>query len=260
MISKTSLLVAQVTDLHLFARVDQQLMGVTTAETFRVILEHLGQLQPKPDLLLLTGDLSQDESSASYQWLQDVLVPLGIPTYWLPGNHDNLLVMEQVLHQPPISPEKSFEAGEWQFLLLSSWVPGCVHGQLSQPTLAWLEQQLQVNHQPTLVSLHHPPCPIGSAWMDAIALQNPAEFLRIIERYPQVRLVVFGHIHQAFEDQHQGVCYLGSPSTCAQFQPKSREFAIAQAQPGFRLLTLSPDGSYETKVERVNIGLERVSP
>ncbi len=253
MINPSSLLVAQITDTHLFASTDQQLMGVTTADTLRVVVRRLSQLQPRPDLLLLTGDLSHDETAESYQWLQDLLVPLGIPTYWLPGNHDNLPIMEEVLYQPPISPEKSFRAGGWHFLLLSSWLPGCVHGKLSGPTLEWLEQQLQFGDQPTLVSLHHPPCSINSDWMDKIGLQDPERFLGIIDRYPHVKLVVFGHIHQAFEDQRRGVSYLGSPSTCVQFQPQVNKFAIVpQTQPGFRLFSLFPDGSYEIRIERVD--------
>lgn len=245
------LLVAQITDLHLFAEVDQQMFDCATADTFRSVIERLKQLEPQPDLLLLTGDLSQDETTASYKQLCNWLAPLRIPTYWLPGNHDNLPVMEQALNQPPVSSEKTFSVGGWQFILLNSLAPGCVYGKLSSASLTWLEQQLQLSTQPTLVSLHHPPCFIDSEWMDAIALKNPAEFLAIIDRYPQVKLVVFGHIHQVFDRQRQGVRYLGSPSTCVQFQPKTQEFAIDSIQPGFRFLALSPDGSYQTKIERV---------
>ncbi len=252
MVKTSPLLVAQITDTHLFAGADQKLLGLPTYDSFQAVLEQLSQLQPKPDILLLTGDLSHDESSASYERLQGLLTPLEIPTYWLPGNHDSLPVMQQVLRYLPVSSEKSFQAGGWHFLLLSSWVPGCVHGQLSQASLEWLELQLQlIGHKPTLIGLHHPPCPVHSEWLDQIALQNPAEFLAIIDRYSQVKLVVFGHIHQAFAHRRHGVGYLGSPSTCVQFAPASAEFLLDQAQPGFRLLTLFPDGIYETKIERV---------
>jgi len=249
---KPSLLIAQVTDTHLFADPTQQMMGCLTASTLAAVLAHLRQLQPKPDILLLTGDLSHDETPESYQRLQDQLVPLDIPAYWLPGNHDSLPAMEQVLRQPPISPAKFFAAGGWRFLLLNSLVPGCVHGELSSTSLEWLEQQLQLSDRPTLISLHHPPCPIHSRWMDAINLQSPEKLFAVIDRYPQVKLVVFGHIHQAFEEQRRDVHYLGSPSTCVQFKPGGQEFAIDPIQPGFRLLALFPDGSFQTKVVRVD--------
>jgi Icc protein len=91
--------------------------------------------------------------------------------------------------------------------------------------------------------------------MDAIGLQNREALFAILDRHPQVKLVVFGHIHQAFDRSRRGVRYLGAPSTCVQFSPNSDEFAIdAEAQPGFRLLTLYPDGNYETSVQRVVYG------
>lgn len=249
---ESPLLVAQITDTHLFAKDEPQMLGICTHDSLQAVVAHLTQLEPKPNILLVTGDISQDETKQSYQRLTDILSPLQIPTYWIPGNHDDLPLMQQVLNQPPIFTDKSFAAGKWHFLLLSSWIPGQVHGKLSQASLEWLEQQLQQVGSPTLIALHHPPCSIASDWMDRIKLQNPEEFLAIIDKYPQVKLVVFGHIHQAFEEERRGVRYLGAPSTCVQFTPESVEFAIAQAQPGFRLLTLHNDGTFDTSIERVN--------
>lgn len=168
------------------------------------------------------------------------------------GNHDNLPVMQQVLWQPPVSSEKSFQAGGWHFLLLNSLVPGSVCGQLSQESLEWLDWQLQQqSNRPTLIGLHHPPCHVHSNWLDSSTLQNPADFFAIIDCHPQVALVVFGHIHQEFDARRYKVRYLGSPSTCFQFKLKSVDFVLDQAQPGFRLFALFPDGTYETRIERI---------
>ncbi len=246
-----SMLIAQITDTHLFAEVEPSVFGVTTYKSLLAVVEKLRTLQPRPDILLLTGDLSQDESSQSYDRLTRLIAPLNIPAYWLPGNHDNLQVMEQVL-QSPINATKSFHAGGWNFILLSSLIPGCVHGEISKQSLEWLELQLEQNPNfHTLVALHHPPCSINSDWMDNINLRNYEEFLAIVDRYPQIKLVIFGHIHQEFDTQRGKVRYLGSPSTCVQFQPQSKEFAIdKQAQPGFRLINLFNDGTYNTEIVR----------
>jgi len=246
------LLIAQVTDIHLFANPSIELLGLPTVKSFQAVLERLQQLCPQPNLLLLTGDLSQDGQWESYQCLQDLLKPLGIPTYWLPGNHDQPLVMEQVLNQAPISTKKSFQLGGWQFLLLNSAVSGCVHGHLSAESLNWLDLQLQVtSEQPTLIGLHHPPFLVNSKWLDSSTLQNCEELLQVIDRHSQVRLVVFGHIHQQFERSRRGVSYLGCPSTCFQFLPESEKFALDKTEPGFRLINLYPDGRFDTKLERV---------
>jgi 3',5'-cyclic-AMP phosphodiesterase len=248
------IVVAQITDTHLFADEALTLRGWDTVRSFQAVLAQIEQLQPQPDLLLLTGDLSQDETIASYEQLRDRLTPLGIPAYWIPGNHDQSLTdMQQVLSTNLISPQKSFQAGGWQFILLNSMLDQQVYGALTAEELEKLAQQLDAaSDRPTLIALHHPPLAIASAWMDAIGLQNREALFAVIDRHPQVKLVVFGHIHQAFDRLRQGVRYLGAPSTCVQFSSSSDEFAIdLEAQPGFRLLTLYPDGRYETTVQRV---------
>lgn len=245
-------MIAQITDIHLFADPNRELLGLTCAKSFQAILDRLQTLSPQPDMLLLTGDLSQDGTLESYKLLADLLRPLSIPTYWLPGNHDQPLVMQQVLNQAPISTQKSFKAAGWQFLLLSSHVSGCVHGRLASESLHWLDLELKRNPDvPTLIAFHHPPFLVNSDWLDTSTLQNPEELFAVIDRHPQVRLVVFGHIHQDFDQWRGRVRYLGSPSTSIQFKPESTKFALDEIYPGFRLLNLYPDGTCETRIERV---------
>ncbi|KGF72705.1 3',5'-cyclic-nucleotide phosphodiesterase [Neosynechococcus sphagnicola sy1] len=252
MLTVPTLLVAQITDLHLFAAPEEELLGLPTCRSFETVIEAVQQLHPQPDLLLLTGDLSQDGSLESYEHLKSLLSPLGIPTYWLPGNHDDQGVMQQVLTSPPFSNQKSFTVKDWRFLLLNSGVPHYVHGEVSREQLNWLDQELQrAAEQPTLVSLHHPPFVVHSDWLDGSILRNPADLFAVIARHPQVKLVIFGHIHQEFDRQWQQVRFLGTPSTCIQFMPRSTQFSLDETRPGFRLLRLHPDGSWETQVERV---------
>ena len=246
------LYVAQITDTHLFADPNQEQKGIVTAKSLQSVLERVQQLSPQPDLLLLTGDLSQDETPESYQYLRSLLTPLAIPACWIPGNHDDVSLMEQILAQDPIFPRKSFQLGAWQFILLNSAVPSCVYGELSTSSLEWLEEQLHIaNNCPTLIALHHPPLSVNSAWMDNISLQNSSDFLAILDRHPQVRLVIFGHIHQDFSRTRQGIHYFGAPSTGVQFAPNLQEFQLDSLPPGFRLFHLYPDGTWKTQVERV---------
>lgn len=248
----SSLLIAQVTDIHLFANTSKELLGLPTAKSFQTVRDKLQSLFPQPDILLLTGDLSQDGKPETYEYLQNLLKPLGIPTYWLPGNHDQSLVMEKILNQTPISSQKSFQAGGWQFLLLNSAVPGYVHGQLSAESLDWLDLQLKLTQErPTLIGLHHPPFLVNSDWLDGSTLQNSEQLFEVLDCHPQVRLVIFGHIHQEFKRSRCGVCYLGCPSTSIQFLPESKTFSLDETELGFRLINLYPDGTFKTNVERV---------
>lgn len=248
----SSLLVAQITDIHLFAKTDTQLLGLTTFESFQKVLSHVTSMARQPDILLLTGDLSQDGSVASYERLQTMLKPLGIPTYWAPGNHDLPDVMAQVLTEDPVSAHKSFRAGGWHIVLLDTCVPGCVHGQLTPESLQWLDQELsQSKGTPALIAFHHPPFLVGSDWMNDIGLLNAADLFAVCDRHPHLKLVLFGHIHQELNRQRQGVQYLGTPSTCIQFKPNSHNFALDEQQPGLRLVELYPDGTWNSQVERV---------
>lgn len=253
MIDAPSLKIVQVSDTHLFAETDQHLLGFSTLRSLEALLQHLRQLRPLPDLFLLTGDLSQDGTAASYQHLQKRFSSLQIPLYWLPGNHDCLENMERSLTHPLFRADKSFQTGGWQFILLNSQDPGCVHGVLSPNSLDWLEQQLQqCSKFPTLISMHHPPLEVESSWIDGSRLQNASDFFDLIDRYPQVKLVVFGHVHQEVQRQRGSVFYLGTPSTCIQFEPKSAEFALGHQEPGFRVFNLYPNGTWTTTVQRIH--------
>ena len=84
-----------------------------------------------------------------------------------------------------------------------------------------------------------------------MALDNPAAFFRVIDRYPQVRGVLWGHVHQEFTGRRDQILLLGSPSTCIQFLPGSRAFAMDSLTPGFRWLELRADGRIDTGIRRV---------
>jgi Icc protein len=81
------ILIAQITDCHLPADPQQTYRGINPHKNLRTLLMKVRAM--KPDLLLATGDLSEDGSRASYRALQEYFRPLGVPVLALPGNHDN---------------------------------------------------------------------------------------------------------------------------------------------------------------------------
>jgi 3',5'-cyclic-AMP phosphodiesterase len=250
-------LVAQITDTHLFADAAQAMRGLRTVETFETVMAAIALLSPAPDLLLFTGDLSQDESLESYQRLRRAIEQVKIPACWIAGNHDqDLGTVQAGLTSDWISPDKDFTAGSWRFLLLNSMAAQTVGGQLAEADLARLSEQLaasdQPTDQPTLIAIHHPPVAVGTPCMDAIALAEPEKLRGICDRHPQIKLIVFGHVHQEFDQVQQNIRYLGTPSTGLQSTPGQQEFTVDESMPpGFRLLRLFPDGSVETEVIRV---------
>jgi len=92
---------------------------------------------------------------------------------------------------------------------------------------------------------------VGSRWLDAMAVDNADELFRLIDAAPQVRAILWGHVHQVYEGERKGVRLLSCPSTCVQFLPGSDGFALDTLPPGYRWLTLYPDGRIDSGVERL---------
>ena len=246
------ILLAQVTDTHLLAKTTAQLRGCNPWQTFNTVLQTVAQCQP--DGLLLTGDLAEQGELDAYEQLAEAISPLPMPTYWLPGNHDRLATLQQVFQQLPSSHGlAAVDLEPWQLILLDSVLPLAKFGEgyLSDQQLQTLHSQLsQHPDKPTLVALHHHPIPIGIDWVDQMQVQNAHDFLTLLNQFSNVKLVVFGHIHHEFQ-QHSGISFYGSPSTC--LQVTSVEAGLTDKRPGFRLVWLYPDGTHKTEVRRIKI-------
>lgn len=243
-------ILAQVTDTHLLASPQDAYRGWPTWASCRAVLAAVAQ--DRPDLLLLTGDLSQDGSRDSYEHLRALVQPLGIPTYALPGNHDDPATLAEVFPGGNLSMAPLATAGRWAMILLDSTVPGAVYGDLSPDQLTALDATLtQTAGRPTLIALHHPVLPIGSPWIDATRLRPAGQFVELLAAHPQVKVVLAGHVHQEFQRIHQGVAHYTTPSTGLQFKPQTEQFCLDAQAPGYRLLYLEADGQHRTSVRRV---------
>jgi 3',5'-cyclic-AMP phosphodiesterase len=241
----------QLTDLHIAASEDTT-WGLDTYRSFDAALSQAARSFPNAELLL-TGDLAQEPVPETYERIRVRLAEFKQPVHCIPGNHDDPRLLEAVLRGGSFETKRQWCADGWQIVLLDSTGPHENIGTLADAELEHLERSLSAQPElHTLVCLHHHPVPIRSRWMDAMALSNPEPFLAILDRHTQVRGVIFGHIHQAFEHERKGVRYLGSPSTCVQFVNGSPEFATTDLPPGFRHLELHADGSIATKVHYLN--------
>jgi len=245
----------QLTDTHLEADPGADLKGVKVRNTLAAVLDLVRAREPEFSAFLLTGDLSHDETVASYRALADLLARFGRPAFALAGNHDDPAAMAEGFGER-VDTGRSHVLGDWHLVLADSRVPGAVGGRLSEGEVKALDGLLGDHPEaPTLLALHHHPVPTGSAWMDAIALENPAAMTDLLGRHPQVRGVVWGHVHQEQDATRDGVRgtvrFLGTPATCIQFDPDAREFALDARPPGYRWIDLLPGGGLATGVRRL---------
>ncbi len=244
--------VVQFSDSHLFASTDGKLLGLNTDDSLNRVLDLIAKEQPAMDLLLATGDLSQDASPASYARLLDKLKRFGnVPCYWLEGNHDVTEPMRDSLPDPSkLSPCVAKLPG-WDIVMLDSTIPHEVPGFLHDDDLEFLEASLKAAKNHVLVCLHHQPVPMGCAWLDTQIVGSAEQFFKVLDRHAHVRAVIWGHVHQEYDGLRKGVKLYSVPSTCVQFKPHSEDFAIDDAAPGYRWLDLHPDGRITTGVSRV---------
>ena len=167
----------------------------------------LTQINRRPDLLLITGDLCQDESWGGYRRLLDALdqvEPLRqVPLALTPGNHDHPALLRAALGRRAVIAPAALDVGGWTLLMLCSHRSGCVAGFLDPRQLDWLEGQLRAARQPVVVALHHPPLAIGDPGLDPIALQDPDPLLGCLRRSPALKAVLFGHVHQHWQGELQ---------------------------------------------------------
>ncbi len=235
----------QISDPHIGPTRDYRLAGVETLETLRKVLAEIGSASALPELICATGDIAADGALAAYQLFSQQLQFLELPYQWLPGNHDDKRVMREGLQATPYWP--LLELGAWRVLSLDTAVPGEVGGRLAGEELEFLAQQLvREPDAPTVIFMHHPPVPVGCAWLDAQRVANAAELEAILDRHRNVRALFTGHVHQEFHVRWAGTEVYTAPATCFQFRPQSAGFALDDRPPGYRWIELRPDGSLAT--------------
>jgi len=242
--------VVQLSDTHLMREPGGQLVGIDTDRSLAAVCRLVATLGPI-DALLLTGDLAGDEAEEAYGRLDEALAPLGVPSFWLPGNHDAVWSADNPLRS---HFKRTVQLPHWDILMLNTQHPGAVAGYFTIQEIEALEQAIdhaRTTGRPLLVATHHPLMPVGCAWLDEIGAENAREALQRLAPLGEQALVISGHVHQDAVQEYQGVQCLTVPSTCIQFAPNSVDFQVDAQAPGCRMLTLHESGEWETAVLRV---------
>lgn len=242
------------TDLHLFGDINSTLNGINPLQTLSRIIETISNTlkNTQLDAIVLTGDISQDYSLASYKNAKKLLETLNLPVFATMGNHDYLSYFNKIFGNPNQTINQISNIDGWQIILVNTQLYHHVDGLISDDDLLNLEQTLAKNPQkPTVIFLHHQVLPIESAWIDKLGLQHPQQFLKIIDQYSNIKAVVCGHVHQDTTHQRNNVQFWSTPATSWQFTVKNEVFKLDPLMPGYRLINLHPDGTITTEVIRI---------
>lgn len=240
----------QLTDAHLKKEAGGQLLGINVRDSLSAVIAHASHCGVSPDYVIATGDIAQDGSCEAYEHFLSQSAVFDCPVYWLAGNHDSVSAMNDISACDVRFPRVIVNEF-WVVVLLHSPVERQAYGLLCREDIDFIERVSSLHsNKHLLIALHHQPVPVGSVWLDNIGLKNSPELMAALKDIKNVKVLLWGHVHQAFDEVVEGVRCLASPSTCVQFQPLAEDFSIAKQSPGYRWLKLYADGTIDTQVCR----------
>jgi 3',5'-cyclic-AMP phosphodiesterase len=211
------------------------------ADGLRSAIESVRRLADVPDAVLMSGDVADHAADGEYELARELLERLGVPVFALPGNHDGRDALRRNFGPPgeagaPV--QYAVDLGPLRLVVLDSTRPGADRGELDADRLSWLDAELAAApDRVTLLAMHHPPVSTGIAVWDEIGLSAGDRRLLadVLQRHPQVRRVVAGHVHRAMAGELAGRPVLTAPSTYVQAKLsfRSDQIQIADEPAGF---------------------------
>lgn len=238
------MLIAHLSDPHIKQPGRLAYRQVDTAAMLARCVGAINRLDPAPDLVVITGDLTDIGSPEEYAHLKRLLEPIAAPLIVIPGNHDEREAMRAAFAEDGYLPPSGFlqfaiEHGGLRIIGLDTVIPGEGGGELCARRLSWLDDTLgELPQMPTLILMHHPPFATGIGHMDRVGLQGKEAFAEILSRHAQVELVLCGHLHRTIHARAGGRAVLTCPSTAHQVALDLRDEApscFRMEPPGFML-------------------------
>ncbi len=241
------MLIGQITDIHIGFEPGNP--DEPNLHRLRAVLERLFDGPNRIDLLLLTGDLTENGDAQSYGQLRAALASAPCPVLPIPGNHDERAALAAAFPQSGEAggfQQYAYETGDLRLLMLDTFEPGRHGGAFCEARAAWLHDRLaEAPERPTVIAMHHPPIVSGIDWMDP----DPAEpwiarFAEATRGATQIKAVLCGHYHRAMATVWQSAALVVAPSTAPSValdltpidagDPDGRAL-IRDAPPGFAL-------------------------
>lgn len=248
-------ILAQISDPHLG---EPPIGGVKPKRSLREVVAAIAALPNPVDAILVSGDLAEHAAPEEYALAAELIGALGVPIHVLPGNKDDRATMREAFGLPgegdaPI--DYAADLGPLRLVVVDSTIPGEDRGDFTPAQLEWLDAELSAAPgQPTIVAMHQPPLVTGMVDWDGV-IMRPADreaLAAVIERHPQVRAIVGGHLHRIVASALAGRPVVVAPSTFVQARPdfEAERIKLRDHFRGFLLHVLRED-ELSTQVEIV---------
>ena len=214
------MLIAQLSDPHLRPAGMLYQGLVDSNGMFERAIHHLNALYPRPDVVLISGDIVDEGTAGEYATARLLLTRIEQPVLVIPGNHDEREAFRRCFWDHPYLPVSGplhFVVGDHgpvRIIGLDITVPGAHHGDMVDEAVSWLEGALALEpDRPTIVMMHQPPFESGIAYIDAYCCRRGDRLAEVIARFPAVERVLCGHIHRLMQLRFGGTMLCTAPST-----------------------------------------------
>lgn len=252
------MLIAQISDLHV--RPAGQLYGgaANSNSHLTAAIRHLHELDRRPDLIILSGDLVDKGTPEEYAEAASRLNDLAIPFLIVAGNHDDRTGLRQAFpehHYLPASGALNYciDAYPVRILVLDTCQPGLHHGEVDRQSLDWLDETLQSNPvKPTLLVMHHPPFKSGIPYLDKYRLLDSGPTAEILRRFSNVEAVLCGHVHRSMVKRWAGTVVISCPSTTTEIALQLQPDAVPQSYVGSQACMLHDWNAVDGLVSHVS--------
>lgn len=214
----------QITDFHVGRSI---VFPSGELDLYDELLRTVGKLKsmaPRPDLVMVTGDLANHGKASDYRRVKSALDGMGIPYYLVVGNHDSRAELRRIFPEhsyldsggPSIQPYMQYVLEETpvRIIALDTLAEGSHRGLLDEKRLSWLDERLaEAPQRPTAIFLHHPPFETGMPYPDSLGMDGKEALGRIIAKYQNIEAVAGGHSHRESSLRWNGTVAYVTPSS-----------------------------------------------
>lgn len=225
-----------ISDIHLVEN-GNVIWGTDTKLHFDRAIDKINSIKDI-DAIFVSGDLADDGSLWAYQYIDEAFKSLRIPTYCCPGNHDNIEFMLNDFKPSFIETREHVTIKDWDFYLFNTAVKGMARGFLTEEKLKSIKEIISSTNRPIGFIFHHPPIEPGG-WLNRRLLEDRDNFNSLISNCPNVKLVLFGHIHYHLKQTINKVLYSSATAIGYAFDKELPKFQIADGKEGFNLIEIS---------------------
>lgn len=255
------MIIAQLSDFHARPHGRPAYGIIDTNAAIGHAVDAVLAMQPQPDCVLVTGDLTDCGLAEEYTIVREQLARLPMPVYVVPGNHDRRENFVAAL-----SPQQDYlpESGPLNYVIedfpvrligLDTLVPGESGGALSPESEAWLAERLAEGAgRSTLIFMHHPPFRVAVDGMDGILCRVSPSFAGLIARHPEIERIVCGHYHRPIQRRFAGTIGYVAPGTAHQVALDLRrgtENRMVMEPPAFAVHAWDPEAGVVSHLQPI---------